>query len=132
MEQPLGNYLRTHRRYAALTQQELAWAIGYPSVATISNHERLTALPPLMTAIAYQAVFQVPVSDIFAGVTVAMEQLVERRLNEFEARLRGESGRGANALLIERKLEWLEERRRGLSVITRIEDGNRKDQEPSS
>jgi DNA-binding XRE family transcriptional regulator len=100
-----------HRKHAGLTQGELAWAIGYPSIATISNHERMYALPPLMTAIAYEAVFGVPVSQIFAGVAYGMEQLVERQLTDMEERWRSEAVRGAHAAVVERKIEWLEERR---------------------
>jgi DNA-binding XRE family transcriptional regulator len=111
VDRPLGTYLRTHRKHAGLTQGELARIIGYPSAATISNHERLYALPPLMTAIAYEVVFRVPVTEIFAGVAQAMEQLVDFHLTEMEKQLRNEAVRGAHAQLVLRKIEWLEERR---------------------
>lgn len=116
MDQPLGSYLKTHRKNAGLTQTELATLIGFPSVTSVSNHERLRTVPTLMTAIAYEVVFQVPIAEIFPGVTEAVEHVIDRNLLEFEAGLKERatvSDRGATS----RKLDWISDRR---SVVRRV------------
>jgi len=64
----LPNYLRTHRRRVGLTQEELGGVVGYEDDGTITKHEKFQSTPPLETAIGYEIVFRVPVSEIFAGL----------------------------------------------------------------
>ena len=64
---PLPNYLHAHRKKAGLTQSEIGILVGYPKEGAISGHERLRSLPPLLTALAYEVVFRVPVGVLFSG-----------------------------------------------------------------
>jgi transcriptional regulator with XRE-family HTH domain len=110
-EQRLGNYLRSHRRKAGLSQREIGMALGYDDEGPISRHERYHTVPPLMVALGYEVIFRVPVAEIFAGLRDGVEVAIEQRLAELEDRLQQRSARDRQAVAIARKLEWLCERR---------------------
>ena len=107
----LTNYLRAHRRKTGLTQRELAQFLGYGTHGAVSRHERIEAVPSLVVALSYQILYQVPVSEIFAGLTETVELDIEAQLVEFESYLGAQSAVGGRADAIARKLEWLSERR---------------------
>ena len=112
MKNPLVNYLRAHRRRAGLSQREVAWLLGYSSQDAVSKHKLFESIPSLIMAFRYQAIFRVPVSELFAGLCGAIDGSIEKELLEFENKLLHQigqkAGRPAPALL--RKLEWLKER----------------------
>ena len=111
MRDCLTNYLRTHRKKTGLSQRDLGRILGYQDEVPVSRHERLHRLPSLMTALGYEIVFQVPISELFAGLRDAIEQDIEERLSELERGLQERSGRGRHAAATARKLEWISERR---------------------
>lgn len=107
----MGNYIRTHRKRAGLSQRELAQLLGYPSKAAVSRHERSSRLPPLLIALAYEVVFDTPVSELFAGLHETVQVAVKHRLVELEGRLQHTEG-GLRAGEVAQKLTWLNQRRR--------------------
>jgi DNA-binding XRE family transcriptional regulator len=106
----LASYLRSHRKRSGLSQREIAHLLGYPDQGPVSRHERLCCVPPLMIALSYQAIFCVPVSDLFPGAYDAISQAVEERLAKMKDDLHQRSAKGRNAAMIARKLEWMWER----------------------
>src|SRR3989442_14407584 len=64
----LENYLRTYRKRSGLTQREVAFLVGCRNGAQVSRYEKRRRLPPLRTALACEAAFGVPVSELFAGL----------------------------------------------------------------
>jgi DNA-binding XRE family transcriptional regulator len=108
---PLVNQVRVHRRRVGLTQRDLARLLGYQSYGIVASHERCDKAPSLTKALTYQILFQVPFSEIFAGITETVELEVEARLVDFETYLGGQSAQGPRAAAIARKMEWLAERR---------------------
>jgi DNA-binding XRE family transcriptional regulator len=111
MEETLGNYVRTHRKKAGLSQRELGKLLGYGDEGQVPRHELSRSLPPLVIALSYEIVFRVPVSTLFAGLYEVVGQAVESNLEEFEGVLRKDNGKGARAAATAHKLEWLRERR---------------------
>src|SRR5229473_144274 len=91
--QTVGNYLRTHRKRAGMSQRELGLLIGYQHEGQVSRHERSKTVPPLLTALAYEIIFRVPVSAIFTGFHSSVTQMVEDGLSAFEQKLQGRSER---------------------------------------
>ena len=79
MAHRLPNYLRTHRKRAGLSQDEVAFLLGCRSGAKVSRYERLARRPSLETAFAYEAVFGVPARELFAGVYEKVEREVVKR-----------------------------------------------------
>jgi len=79
MAYKLNNYLRTYRKRAGLSQDEMAYLLGCRSGAKVSRYERFARQPTLQTALAYEAIFGVPVRDLFAGIYQKVERPVSQR-----------------------------------------------------
>jgi len=75
----LPNYLKTYRRRAGLSQDEVAFLLGCQSGAKVSRYERRSRQPSLETALAYEAVLGVPARELFAGVYEKVEEEIKKR-----------------------------------------------------
>jgi DNA-binding XRE family transcriptional regulator len=104
------NHIRRHRRRTGLSQREISLLLGYKNQWQISRHERSEAIPPLLAALAYQVIFQVPVSVIFAPLHTTVMKAIERNLADFERTL-AERGTGLPRTA-QHKLKWLKDRRK--------------------
>jgi transcriptional regulator with XRE-family HTH domain len=107
----LENYLRANRKQSGLTQQEVAFVLGCENGAQVSRYERRHRLPPLETALACEAIFGIPIAELFAGVRQGVSRDIEKRLLELKAKLQSNPG-NANVRIIAHKLRWLAERER--------------------
>lgn len=105
----IGNYLRTHRRKSGLSQRELGILLGYQNQHQVSRHERSKSAPPLLAALAYEIVFQVPVAQLFPGFQSAVAHSVARNLREFKKSLEDGTSRQLSKASLQ-KLQWLAER----------------------
>ena len=81
------NYLRRFRKQSGLTQAEVAFLLGCHCGAKVSRYENLTREPSLATAFACQAVYRVPVHELFPGMYTVVESQVKRRALVLDARL---------------------------------------------
>ncbi len=91
MARKLPHYLRTHRKRLGFSQDEIAWLLGCRSGTKVSRYERYVRTPTLATALAYEVIFGVPASQLFAGlfegvrdVTLRRAALLARRLEQVE------------------------------------------------
>jgi DNA-binding XRE family transcriptional regulator len=109
--EPLANYLRTHRLKSGFTQNDLAGVLGNVNRDMISRHERQEQRPSLLVALSYEIFYRIPVSEIFVGLAKTVESNVEAQLAEYQTYLGNQSATGTQAASIARKLEWLSERR---------------------
>jgi len=75
----LQNYLRISRKRAGLSQREVAILVGCSDGSEVSRHERFTRRPTLATAFLYEKLFDVPVSELFAGITEEAEETLYHR-----------------------------------------------------
>jgi hypothetical protein len=107
----LQNHLRTHRRKSGLSQRQIGHLLGYPDEVQVSRHERAEAIPLLVIAFGYQAIFRVPVHILFPGVYESVWQSVEERLRELEVGFQGLTVKGREAEAIAQALIWMMERR---------------------
>lgn len=105
-----GNYLKAHRRQAGFSLRELGDLIGR-GAGQVSRHEQGRSVPSLATAIAYELIFHVPVSVIFAGMHEAIKQDIEEKLRRLEEALGNRDTLGRDANLVAQKLVWLNERK---------------------
>ena len=79
---PLNNYLRTHRKRLALSQEEVGFLLGFQGEskgATVCRDEQLTREPSLQMALAYEAIYQRPIRELFAGLYQQIESDVAAR-----------------------------------------------------
>lgn len=75
----LTNYLRFNRRRVSLTQEEVAFLLGVCGLdrgIKVSRDESSIRRPNLETALAYEAIYGVPVRELFAGLYAETEQKV--------------------------------------------------------
>ena len=87
MAAPLQNYLRTYRRRSRFSQDEVAFLLGSRSGTKVSRYEQRVRKPTLETALAYEVIFSVPVSELFAGLYRKVEKEVLARAEELAERL---------------------------------------------
>ena len=87
MASPLQNYLRTYRRCSRFSQEEVALLLGSRSGTRVSRYEQQVRKPTLETALAYEAIFRVPVSELFAGLYRKVEKEVIARAEELAERI---------------------------------------------
>jgi transcriptional regulator with XRE-family HTH domain len=106
----LENYLRAYRKRSGLTQREVASLLGCRNGAQVSRYEKRKRVPPLRTALACEAVFGIPVADLFAGTRQAVGKEIGRRLLGLRSRLQTQNTEDrskSEARQTTRKLEWL-------------------------
>jgi transcriptional regulator with XRE-family HTH domain len=95
--QPLDNYLRAHRKNSGFTQEEVAFLLGFDNANLVSRYEKHQRMPPVQTALAYEAIFGIPVAELFPGVRQRIASDVLKRRSELTARLRAEDQKGIAA-----------------------------------
>jgi transcriptional regulator with XRE-family HTH domain len=83
----LPNYLRANRKRLALSQKEVAYLLGSESGAKVSRYEQFARSPSLETALAYEAIFQKPIRELFAGLYEKIEQQVGTRAKALAGRM---------------------------------------------
>jgi transcriptional regulator with XRE-family HTH domain len=105
-----ASYLRSHRKRAGLTLQEVARILGYGHPGEISRHEHFTATPAFYAALQYEALYRMPVSALFPALAEKAKHEVDERLARYLDSLKESTATGREAALIARKLEWEWER----------------------
>src|ERR1700683_4916095 len=103
----LENYLKTYRKRAGISQKEMGYLLGAHDGAEASRYEHFKRMPSLETALFYEAVFQAPVSELFAGVYEKAERAAARRAKLLRKRL------GTNGKSSDRKIKLLAEMAQG-------------------
>ena len=76
MSKPLPNYIRTFRRKADLSQDELARLLGGVAGSTALRHEDYQRVPLLETALRYAAIFRTDPRELFAGCYAKESEVV--------------------------------------------------------
>jgi transcriptional regulator with XRE-family HTH domain len=100
----LPNYLKTHRRRCGLTQRDVAFLLGNGDGAQISRYERHHRIPPLETALLFEAIFKTPVAELFGGLFDSARVEAENRVHELVSRLQEKD---AIDVISPKKLLWL-------------------------
>ncbi len=104
MSTRLPNYLKTYRRRAALSQDEVAFLLGCRTGAKVSRYEHMARRPSLETAWGYEVLFGAPERELFAGGYEKVEDDIRKRARALADKL-GASRRDRLTL---RKLETLQ------------------------
>lgn len=82
----LPNYLRSRRKSIGLSQEEIAFLLGFDS-SHISRYERFTRFPGFKIAIAFEVIFKAPVRMLFAGEFRTIEREICTRARQLAKRL---------------------------------------------
>jgi transcriptional regulator with XRE-family HTH domain len=86
----LPNYIRHHRKRLGLSQEEVAFLLGWNGSAQTSRYEHFCRIPTLQTALALSHIFQTSIYELFSGEKdVGWMRRSHRRLrgNRFLTRL---------------------------------------------
>jgi transcriptional regulator with XRE-family HTH domain len=75
----LPNYLRANRKRLGLTQKQVSYLLGAEGSAKTCRYERFNREPGFETALACEAAFQRPASELFAGAFQRIEHEVAER-----------------------------------------------------
>ena len=75
----LPNYLVSHRKRLTLSQDEVAFLLGKHSGAKVCRDEQFARIPSLETALAYEAIYQKPIRELFGGLFQTIEGEVADR-----------------------------------------------------
>lgn len=91
-QKKLQNYLRTYRKKAGLSQDEMAFLLGCEDGAKVSRYERFARRPNIETAFAYEMVFRISAQKLFGGVfqkvhqkTIKRAQLLAQKLKRMQS-----------------------------------------------
>jgi transcriptional regulator with XRE-family HTH domain len=79
MPRRLPQYLKQERRRAGLSQADVAYLFGARAKTKVSRYERGRHLPPLRTALAYEAMLSVPVAQLFPAAFTAVRRSLRIR-----------------------------------------------------
>jgi transcriptional regulator with XRE-family HTH domain len=85
MPRKLAHYLRNERRRNALTQADIAALLDVPWKQRVGWYER-GKLPPIETALALEAIFGKPISELLGGTYDKIAFDVRRRAQDLLAR----------------------------------------------
>jgi transcriptional regulator with XRE-family HTH domain len=106
------NYLKAYRLKSGLSQEDIANIIDYKDSGEVSRHERAETIPGLAGVFAYEVIFRVPASKLFAGMYEEVEHDIENKIRRLELSLERRSSNEPGAKLTAHKLVWLNERKR--------------------
>jgi len=98
---PLANYLRSNRKRLGLSQAEVAFLLGAQSGAKVCRYERFVREPTLATALAYEAIFQKPVRELFGGLYQDIQEQVGQRAKALTYRKDYQTAASRNALKLQ-------------------------------
>ena len=105
-----ASYLRSHRKRSGMNLNDVARLLGYLHGGEISRHERKKVLPSLHIALRYEALYRVPISDLFPAQFEEAKREIEQRLASLIDDCKQSTARGRAAAMIARKIEWAWER----------------------
>jgi transcriptional regulator with XRE-family HTH domain len=87
MSKKLPNYLRTYRKHATLSQDEVAFLLGSSKGTKVSRHEHSARVPSIEALFAYEIILGVPLRELFAGTFEGVEERVAGRAGALLAKL---------------------------------------------
>jgi DNA-binding XRE family transcriptional regulator len=108
---PIVSRLRALRTESGLSRKDLAYILDFCTAASVSRHEESNVVPNLLTALGYQAIFRLPVSELFPGLYQAVEAGIEERLTRLEEELHQSAAKGRAAASVARMLEFCSSRK---------------------
>lgn len=99
MSGSLQNYIRSYRRKANLSQEEVAFLLGHSEGTGVLRHEDFQRVPSLELGLTYAVIFRVDAREVFAGHHEQVEKQVRQRAAEMLARIDSEQEKHSEAKL---------------------------------
>lgn len=86
----LPHYLKTCRKRVGLSQDDIAFLLGFESGAHVCRYERFRRSPGFRMTIALCVIFQTPPRELFAGEYQKVERAIHKRAKRLVGRLAAE------------------------------------------
>jgi transcriptional regulator with XRE-family HTH domain len=83
----LLNLLRAQRKCSAFSQDEIAFLLGVQRGSKVSRYEQMLRAPELETALAFEAISNRPVAELFPGLFEKVKAAVQARAKELAKRV---------------------------------------------
>jgi len=83
--------------------------LGRKNGAQLSRYEKQRRLPPLRTALAFEAIFKAPLAELFAGLRESVGQETSERIEKLNADFQADSDSKRQRRLTARKRSWISE-----------------------
>jgi transcriptional regulator with XRE-family HTH domain len=106
----MASHVRTYRKKSGLTQLDLARLLGHGSIGRVSRHERGITLPSLPAALGYEAIFGIPISELFPAIHETVAKSVGVRLTDLKLVLGEKSIKDRDANTTALKLQFISTR----------------------
>ena len=112
------NYLRSYRLRWGLSQNELAYLLGWDRPDVISRIEKKQRPPTLALAMACFILFDTQAAQLFPDLSAAIEHLVMARVQEMYETIQGDPSRRTKKKLdlLEDAIARADQRKRASSV----------------
>jgi transcriptional regulator with XRE-family HTH domain len=111
----LTHTLRIYRKRSGLSQREVSFLLGTKHKAKVSRYENGHRLPPLLTALAYATIFDVPLPKLFPILQRKVKKEIAERIIELQAKLTEAQKRKRGSSRAKRMLEWVKQRHGGIT-----------------
>ena len=109
---PIVSRLRTLRLESGLSRKDLAHILDLCTAAAVSRHEKSNTVPNLLTALGYQVIFRLPISELFPGLFQTVEAGIEERLTRLDEELHQRTAKGRASASVARMLEFCSSQRK--------------------
>jgi len=106
----LTKYLKTYRKYSGLSQGDVAFLIRLKNKCDLSRYETSVRQPSLRTALACQAVYGKPVSELFAGLNDSVAKDSRSQMKRLRTRLQANIDPQSAGNRIMQKFHWISRR----------------------
>jgi transcriptional regulator with XRE-family HTH domain len=106
----LNNYLTTYRKHAGLSQSEMSFLVRLRDKSELSRYEQGRRQPSLRTALACQAAFGTPVSELFAGLSDSVAKDTHGQMRKLSKRFREKATTGGEERNVMQKFQWVSQR----------------------
>lgn len=78
------NFLRLYRKRTPLTQEDVAFLMGFPDYSNVSRYEKSQRTPSIEFLLVYHHLFNTPVEEFFEqhsqGVIVSLTRRIDDKL----------------------------------------------------
>ena len=82
MQGRTDSYIRSYRRKARLSQEDVAFLLGGTSGTSVSRHERGRRAPTVETALAYEVILGKPIGELYRRFLVSLRQDIRKRAEQ--------------------------------------------------
>jgi transcriptional regulator with XRE-family HTH domain len=82
MQSRHDSYIRSYRKKARLSQEDVAFLLGGTSGTSVSRHERGRRAPTVETALAYEVILGKPIGELYRRFLTSLRRDIAKRAEQ--------------------------------------------------